>query len=189
MAEHDDFFVPEPVRVFFENSPVALALASPAGDTPLVLVNGGFRTLTGYAPSDVVGENCRLLQRDARNEEARAQLRTFLADDTAANVRTTIVNFTKDGTPFINLLYMSRLRSLAGETRYIFASQFDVSRAHPERLQEYERDLGQTLTQLRPLVAESGIIVEGTLTTIANTAITIAQAKLTLADLDQSSLL
>lgn len=91
--------------------------------------------------------------------------------------------------PFINLLYMSRLRSLAGETRYIFASQFDVSRAHPERLQEYERDLGQTLTQLRPLVAESGIIVEGTLTTIANTAITIAQAKLTLADLDQSSLL
>ncbi|WP_447413236.1 hypothetical protein, partial [Clostridium perfringens] len=77
------------------------------------------------------------LQRDARNEEARAQLRTFLADDTAANVRTTIVNFTKDGTPFINLLYMSRLRSLAGETRYIFASQFDVSRAHPERLQEY----------------------------------------------------
>lgn len=176
--------IPPELSVFFENSPIALALAEADGDVPLLLVNRGFRDLTGYGASDVVGRNCRLLQRDADNADARATLRAFIADPDMPNVRTTILNFKKDGTPFVNLLYMSRLRALNGAVRYLFASQFDVSRAQPERLKAYDVELGQTLTRLSPLVAESGIIVEGSLTTIANSAATIAQAKLTLADLD-----
>ncbi len=184
-----DATVPDELALFFEHSPIALALASPADDNPLVLVNSGFRDLTGYPSSDVVGQNCRMLQGDADNAEARAKLRAFLANDAMANVRTLIVNFKKDGTPFVNLLYMSRLRSLRGDTRYIFASQFDASRAQPELLQAYDRDLGSTLSKLTPLAAESGIIVEGSLTAIANSATTIAQARLTLSDLDDSSFL
>jgi PAS domain S-box-containing protein len=183
-----DDTIPAELTVFFENSPVALALASTDADVPLLLVNRGFRDLTGYSSSDVLGQNCRLLQGDADNEDARARLRAFLADDGAPNVRTTILNFKKDGSPFVNLLYMSRLRALGGDTRYFFASQFDVSRAQPDRLHAYDNELGRTLTRLSPIVAESGIIVEGSLTTIANSAATIAQAKLTLADLDRSTL-
>lgn len=185
----DDDIVPRELGVFFENSPIALALARADADNELILVNRGFRDLTGYAPADVVGQNCRLLQRDAHNDESRAKLRIFLAKEQAASVRTTIINFKKDGTPFVNLLYMSRLRSLGGQTRYIFASQFDVSRAHPDRIHEYDATLGSVLTRLSPVAAESGIIVEGSLTTIANSANIIAQAKLTLADLDSSSFL
>ena len=184
-----DESVPEKLRTFFQDSPVALALAAPARDNPLILVNGRFVALTGYSHAELVGRNCRVLQQDADNREARAKLRAFLDDEDAPNVRTPILNFTKDGTPFVNLLYMSRLRQADGEARYIFASQFDVSRARPERLQAYDRDLGQTLTKLSPVAAESGIIVEGTLTSIANSAATIAQAKLSLAGLDDSSLL
>ena len=179
--------VPEDLALFFENSPIALALASPSHDNPLV--NKGFRDLTGYPSSDVVGRNCRMLQGDADNQEARARLRAFLANDATPNIRTMILNFKKDGTPFVNLLYMSRLRSLRGGTRYIFASQFDVSRAQPDILQSYDRDLGKALSGLTPLAAESGIIVEGSLTAIANSATTIAQARLTLSDLDDSSFL
>jgi PAS domain S-box-containing protein len=181
--------VPNELGVFFENSPIALALARPDADHELILVNKGFRDLTGYASGDVVGQNCRLLQRDAENDEARIKLRAFLASDSAPNVRTTIINFKKDGKPFVNLLYMSRLRSLGGKTRFIFASQFDVSRAHPDRLNDYDEKLGSILTRLSPVAAESGIIVEGSLTTIANSANIIAQAKLTLADLDSSTFL
>lgn len=181
--------VPAELAVFFENSPIALALASPLGDTPLLQINRGFHQLTGYAGTEVVGKNCRMLQGDADDQEARATLRAFLQRDDMASVRTTILNFKKDGTPFVNLLYMSRLRALSGVTRYIFASQFDVSRAQPERLQMYDRALSRTLTQLSPLAAENGIIVEGSLTTIANSATTIAQARLTLAELDDSALL
>jgi PAS domain S-box-containing protein len=180
--------IPTELTIFFENSPIALALAEPDGDVPLLLVNRGFRDLTGYSATDVVGRNCRLLQRDADNADARAKLRAFVTEPEMPNVRTTILNFKKDGTPFVNLLYMSRLSALNGEVRYLFASQFDVSRAQPERLKAYDSELGHILTRLSPLAAESGIIVEGSLSTIANSAAMIAQARLTLADLDGSTL-
>lgn len=184
-----DLNVPEELLTFFENSPVALALGAPHGDNELILVNRRFEDLTGYAQGDLAGQNCRILQGKAKEQEARDRLGAFLKDDAAPNVRVSILNFRKNGAPFVNLLYMSRLRSLSGETRFIFASQFDISRAQPERLQAYDQDLARTLTKLSPVAAESGIIVEGTLTTIANSAATIAQARLTLANLDDSTLL
>ncbi|PNU02281.1 histidine kinase [Novosphingobium guangzhouense] len=181
--------MPDELRSFFENSPVALALGAAEGDNPLIMVNGRFGDLTGYSQKDLAGHNCRILQGPAQDHEPRARLRAFLRDDAATTVRTPILNFRKDGTPFVNLLYMSRLRDLSGRTRYIFASQFDISRAQPDRLRTYDSDLGQTLNRLSPVVAESGIIVEGTLTTIANSAAAIAQARMILANLDNSSIL
>jgi len=181
--------LPQALREYFESSPVALSLGEAAGDHPLLLTNQRFRDLTGYATSEIVGQNCRFLQGDSDNQEARDRIHAFLGDDGQASVRTAIVNFRKDGSPFVNLLYMSKLRTLSGETRYIFASQFDVSRTQPERLAQYDVALGQAIARLAPVVAESGIAVEGTLITIANTAATIAQAKMTLADLDTSSFL
>jgi len=82
---------------------------------------------------------------------------------------------------------MSKLRQLGGHMPYIFASQFDVSRSQPERLSAYDAELGRTLGRLTPILAESGMVLEGSLTAIANTAATIAQAKLTLSDLDRAA--
>lgn len=79
---------------------------------------------------------------------------------------------------------MSKLRAGDGSIPFIFASQFDVSHAQPDMLADYDRELGLTLSRLTPLVAESGMVLEGSLMTIGNTAATIAQAKLTLAELD-----
>ncbi len=78
----------------------------------------------------------------------------------------------------------SKLRALSGEVRFLFASQFDVSRSQPELLAAYDAELSRTLSRLRPSLAESGIVLEGSLKAIANTVATVAQAKLTLADLD-----
>ena len=66
--------------------------------------------------------------------------------------------------------------------RFLFASQFDVSRSQPELLSAYDTELGRTLTRLTPTLAESGLVIEGSLMTIANTVATVAQAKLTLAE-------
>ncbi|MGT2513199.1 PAS domain-containing protein [Sphingomonas panni] len=120
--------VPRPIVEYFEQSRVALALAAAEGDNHLVLVNTPFSRLTGFEPEDVVGRNCRLLQRDAANIEPRARLREFLARPTQPNVRTPIVNFRKDGTPFVNLLYMSRLRSNEGR-RATFSLRSSTSAA------------------------------------------------------------
>ncbi len=176
--------LPRSLVEFLQASRVALALASARDDNPLLLVNPAFSSLTGYAPEDVVGRNCRLLQRDAPNAEPRARLREFLTHPRQPNVRTPIVNFRKDGTPFVNLLYMSRLKSQDGAHDYVLASQFDVSRSQGDLLTDYDAALGQTLGRLTPIAEEAGILVEGTLLTIANTAATVAQAKLMLAELD-----
>ncbi|WP_394654106.1 PAS domain-containing protein [uncultured Sphingomonas sp.] len=178
--------LPRPLADYLEASRVALAVASADGDNPLLFVNPAFSALTGYTPADVVGRNCRLLQRDAPNDEARDKIHEFLSRGRQANVRTPIVNFRKDGTPFVNLLYMSRLTSSDRTRRYIFASQFDVSRSQPEKLAQYDVDLGATLSKLEPIAGDAGIVVEGTLLAIANSAATIAQAKLMLADLEAS---
>ena len=178
--------LPEPLATYLGQSRVALAIAAATDDNPLVFVNDAFCSLTGYGTDDVVGRNCRMLQRDATNEEARARLREFLAQPRHANVRTPIVNFRKDGTPFVNLLYMSRLRSTDGTVRFMFASQFDVSRSQPDLLADYDAELAATLGRLAPVAGDAGIVVEGTLLAIANTASTVAQAKIMLDDLNRA---
>ncbi|MDQ1155700.1 PAS domain S-box-containing protein [Sphingomonas sp. SORGH_AS 950] len=178
--------IPTQLAAYLDQSPIALALADARDDNPLIFINHGFRELTGYTSEEVIGENCRMLQRHADNREARDRIREFLANDRQVNVRTTLINFRKDGSPFVNLLYMSKLRQLGGDMPYIFASQFDISRSHPDRLSAYDAELGRTLGRLTPILAESGMVLEGSLTAIANTAATIAQAKLTLSDLDRA---
>ncbi len=176
--------LPRTLVDYLTHSRVALALATAEDDNHLLLVNDSFSALTGYVSDDVVGRNCRMLQREAPNVEPRARLREFLARTDQASVRTPIVNFRKNGTPFVNLLYMSRLRGIDGMTRYFFASQFDVSRSQPELLAEYDAQLGHTLGRLVPIASDAGIVVEGTLMTIANSAATVAQAKMMLAEID-----
>ncbi|WP_062011905.1 PAS domain-containing protein [Aureimonas sp. AU4] len=176
--------IPFELRNYFEHSNIALALAAAEEDNPLVLVNEKFRSLTGYADEDVIGRNCRLLQKDADNSEARRRIHAFLEGDAQASVRTPIINFRKNGEPFVNLLYMSKLRDRSGRVRFLFASQYDVSRSHPERLAEYDAELAKTLSRMSPVLSENGIVIEGTLMAIANAASMIAQAKVTLSDLD-----
>ncbi|MEG8038292.1 PAS domain-containing protein [Sphingomonas sp. LR60] len=176
--------LPAALLDYLRPSRVALAIASAEGDNHLLAVSDRFFALTGYDPDELIGRNCRLLQKTAANEEPRARLREFLGNPAQENVRTLIVNFRKDGTPFVNLLYMSRLRSMGGKPSYIFASQFDVSRSQPDLLSDYDQELGQTLRRMTPIASEAGIVVEGTLLTIANSAATVAQAKMMLAALE-----
>jgi PAS domain S-box-containing protein len=176
--------IPFELRDYFERSNIALALAAAEPDNPLVLVNEKFRSLTGYADDDVIGRNCRLLQKDVENREARERIHAFLEGDAQASVRTPIINFRKNGEPFVNLLYMSKLRDRSGRPRFLFASQYDISRSHPERLAEYDAELARTLSRMTPALSENGIVIEGTLMAIANAASLIAQAKVTLSDLD-----
>ncbi|GAB0113929.1 PAS domain-containing protein [Acidisoma sp. C75] len=174
--------IPPQLNGYFERSPVALSLALAGGQHALAFVNSAFERLTGYALSEIIGRNCRFLQKDADNAEARAKLRAFLSAAEPAQVRVMILNFRKDGQPFVNLLTMTKLRRQNGATPYILASQFDISRSQPKMLAAYDSALGDTFSRLSPALAEHGMIIESSLITIGNTAAAIAQAKLTLAE-------
>jgi len=192
MSHMPQLEIDQSLQDFFQKSSVALALSYAQDDQHLALVNEKFRTLTGYDNEDVLGKNCRMLQTSpdgthAQNEDARAKIHAFLQVDGPATVRTPIVNFRKDNSPFVNLLFMSKLKATSGQVRYILASQFEVSRAHAHLLQDYDIELDQTLKTIKPILDDHNIMIEGTLATIANSTMTIAQAKLTLAEWEQNS--
>ncbi|KKB07378.1 PAS domain-containing protein [Devosia chinhatensis] len=174
---------------YIEGARVALALADVSEDNKLLLVNDAFCTLTGYGLDEIAGQNCRFLQVSPRygrvdNREARNDLRQFLDNRNQQSVRTPIVNFTKEDKPFVNLLFMSRLRDHKGDQCFIFASQFDVSRSHPALLAQYDDGLSGALAGLSPVLQESGLVIEGSLATLSNSAAIIAQAKMILAQFE-----
>lgn len=182
--QHPD--VPPVLRDYFDRTGIALALGRGDADHALLLVNPGFSALTGYAPGQAVGRNCRFLQGAGDNRTARAAIGAFLTDDGAQSLRTTLLNVKRDGTRFVNLLYMSKLRWSGAGAPLIFASQFDVSHARAAWLRDYDRELGQSLAGLAPALSASGLIVGGTLTALADSAATIARAKLMLAGLEEA---
>ncbi|KQN74887.1 MULTISPECIES: PAS domain-containing protein [unclassified Devosia] len=177
---------------YISSARVALALADVNDDHRLVMVNTAFCDLTGYGSDEVVGQNCRFLQVSrsrgkSENVDALTDIHRFLSEPDVQTVRTPIVNFTKDDKPFVNLLFMSKLKGPSGTTRYIFASQFDVSRSHLSMLDSYDLQLSQAISGLSPVLQESGMIIEGSLATIANSAAMIAQAKMILSQLEASN--
>ena len=79
-------------------------------DLPLIYVNQGFLSLTGYEESEVIGRNCRFLQSDKKNENSNIRselekIRKALATGNSTNV--ILRNYRKDGSLFYNDLYLT----------------------------------------------------------------------------------
>ena len=186
MSNHSVSIVPETLQKLFDKSSIALSLADAGQDKPLIAINKHFCSLTGYTEDEIIGRNCRFLQKKSDNVDARKELRNFLDNKGGLSIRRTLINFKSDGTPFINLLYMSRLCDSKGNTRFILASQFEISNSYPAAFDNYGMELANTVQKITPAVAQAGIILEGSIRAIANSTTMIAQAKLTLEELKNS---
>jgi PAS domain S-box-containing protein len=77
-------------------------------DNPIVFASDDFLSLTGYAREDVLGRNCRFLQGTETSREKVDQIRKGLS--VGDDVSVTMVNYTADGTPFWNKLFIAALR-------------------------------------------------------------------------------
>ncbi|KQS03479.1 histidine kinase [Sphingomonas sp. Leaf357] len=94
-------------------------------DNPIVFCNQAFQQLTGYHRHEIIGRNCRFLQGPDTDPEAVRRLRQAVAGQTDIDVD--LLNYRKDGSTFWNALYLSPVRSAAGEVQFFFASQLNVS--------------------------------------------------------------
>ena len=66
-------------RRLLESSPEGVVLVDAQNpEHPVVYVNPGFESLTGYAATDLIGKNLRLLQSDDSDQDARHRLREAL---------------------------------------------------------------------------------------------------------------
>ncbi len=95
-------------------------------DNPIVFANRAFLSMTGYAPEEILGTNCRFLQGPGTDRASVAVIREAI--ETRTEVQIELLNYRKDGSTFWNALFVSPVFNPAGELVYFFASQLDVSR-------------------------------------------------------------
>ena len=104
-----------------------------APDMPITYVNSHFERITGYTAAEVVGRNCRFLQGDETNQAARHTLRNAIEKRESCHV--SLKNYRKDGTAFINELYISPVYDAAGALTHFIGVQHEATgRVLPERL-------------------------------------------------------
>ena len=94
-------------------------------DMPLIDVNPTFEHLTGYSRAEVLGRNCRFLQRDDRDQSGLHEIRAALAQQREGHA--TLRNYKKDGTLFWADLRIAPLRDEYGRVSHYAAYLRDAS--------------------------------------------------------------
>jgi len=128
-----------------------LVIAEQEGDdTILLYVNEAFERLTGYTEEDILYQDCRFLQGEDREQEARKTIRAAIEASRPCRVR--LRNYHKDGSPFWNELSITPILNEEDGVTYYIGVQKDVSReveveerlaAAEQRIQELEAQLRQ----------------------------------------------
>lgn len=77
-------------------------------DNPIVFASDDFLNLTGYSREEVLGRNCRFLQGVDTCPSKVQAIRKGIAS--GSDVSVTLLNYTSNGTPFWNKLFIAALR-------------------------------------------------------------------------------
>ncbi len=114
------------LQLAIESAVNGIIITNPQIDgDPIVYANRGFLQLTGYDHDEVIGRNCRFLQGEDTSRKSVALIREALAREEP--IRTTLLNYRKDGTPFFNDLQITPVRNPNGELINFIGVQHDVS--------------------------------------------------------------
>jgi PAS domain S-box-containing protein len=142
VAEKDPGLIPQVLSKILDSCVNGVTLADPdLPDMPIVYANGAFEKITGYPQEEVVGRNCRFLQGEDRDQEARAQIREAI--ENCQPVEVTLRNYRKNGELFWNHLALTPLFDQHGRLIYYLGIQYDVTK-QVEAEEEIKR-LSETL--------------------------------------------
>jgi PAS domain S-box-containing protein len=94
-------------------------------DNPIIYASEEFYRYTGYASDDVIGNNCRFLQGPKTNRDSPRRIQEATANGT--EICETLLNYRRDGRPFVNLLMIAPLHDNKGRLKYQIGAQVDVS--------------------------------------------------------------
>ena len=92
----------------------AILITGPADTGHLIeYANPAFERITGYDPAEVIGHDCRFLQRDDRDQEGLLAIREGLAAN--REVSAVLRNYRKDGALFWNQLFIAPVPDTDGK--------------------------------------------------------------------------
>ncbi len=109
-------------------------------DNPIIYCNKAFETISGYGRDEIIGHNCRFLQKEDRQQPQRKALADAIKNGESISVE--IRNYRKDGTLFWNELNMSPIKDDRGKTCYFIGVQNDVTRRKKAELDlQHQKDV------------------------------------------------
>ncbi|CAI7654505.1 unnamed protein product [Penicillium viridicatum] len=94
-------------------------------DNPIIFASGEFHHTTQYGMDYVLGRNCRFLQGPKTNSNSVRRIREAIK--AGRHHSELLINYRRDGSPFMNLLQMAPLCDSRGNIRYFLGAQIDVS--------------------------------------------------------------
>jgi PAS domain S-box-containing protein len=94
-------------------------------DNPIIYANPAFERITGYSAEEVLGRNCRFLQRDDRDQPPLEEVRVAIRE--GRDCRVTVRNYRKDGALFWQELSISPVRDARGRITHFVGIQDDVT--------------------------------------------------------------
>lgn len=94
-------------------------------DNPIIYCNDAFLELSGYKKHQVLGRNCRFLQRDDRDQGSIQQIKEAISREQA--ITTILRNYRRDGSLFWNELTVSPVHDDKGRLINFVGIQNDIS--------------------------------------------------------------
>lgn len=126
ILEKDNGIIPQVLSAILDECVNGVTLADPdLEDAPIVYANKAFERLTGYSQEDIIGYNCRFLQGEDREQEARFLIANAVRNHEAVEV--TLRNYKKDGTLFHNRLKIVPLFDKKQRVIYYLGVQYDIT--------------------------------------------------------------
>ncbi|RZK66374.1 MAG: PAS domain-containing protein [Pedobacter sp.] len=116
-------------------------------DNPIIYCNAAFINISGYTRTEIIGHNCRFLQREDRSQKERGMIRNAIKKGEACVVE--IRNYRKNGELFWNELTISPIHDKEGQVTHFVGVQNDVS---PRK--KVEHDLRQQQSLMEKQIAE-----------------------------------
>lgn len=92
---------------------------------PTIYVNTAFEKITGYGMNDIIGQNCRLLQRDDVDQPGIRAMRQAIALGQACQV--VVRNYRKDGSLFWNELNISPVMAVDNRVTHYVGVASDIT--------------------------------------------------------------
>ncbi|MEG4344956.1 EAL domain-containing protein [Microcoleus sp. A003_D6] len=94
-------------------------------DNPIIYVNPSFERITGYCRDELIGKNCRFLQRPDTSREAVEELR--FAIEEGRNSQVVLQNFRKDGSSFWNEVSIAPVYNSRQHLTHFIGVQTDIT--------------------------------------------------------------
>ena len=94
-------------------------------DNPIIYVNQAFLAMSGFTEKQVLGRNCRFLQRDDRDQNSIDNIREAVHNE--QSITTILRNYRRDGTLFWNELTVSPVHDESGQLINFVGVQNDIT--------------------------------------------------------------